>query len=104
MLVGAGSLSLVLLGLASCFEQQRLNRTDPGFDAVMLALRLASARAIRRAGEGQFLERVLARISEILEMQAAGSAQRPSSRGTMTRAGSWDNWPIGGVGARISVM
>ncbi len=80
VLVGAQvALSLVLLGSAGLVlsSMQRLNRTDPGFDASdVLTLQLAPpARYPDAQARANFLERVLARISEIPEVQAAGSTQ-----------------------------
>jgi putative ABC transport system permease protein len=73
------ALSLVLLGLAGVVlsSMQRLNRTDPGFDASgVLTLQLAPpARYPDVQARANFLERVLARIAEIPEVQAAGSTQ-----------------------------
>jgi putative ABC transport system permease protein len=73
------ALSLVLLGLAGVVlsSMQRLNRTDPGFDPRgVLTLQLAPpARYPDVQGRANFLERVLARISEIPEVEAAGSTQ-----------------------------
>ena len=73
------ALSLVLLGLAGVVlsSMQRLNRTDPGFDANgVLTMQLAPpARYPDVQGRANFLERVLARISEIPEVAAAGSTQ-----------------------------
>ena len=73
------ALSLVLLGFAGLVlsSMQRLNRTDPGFDARgVLTLQLAPpARYPDAQARANFLERVLARISEIPEVQAAGSTQ-----------------------------
>ena len=73
------ALSLVLLGLASVVlsSMQRLNRTDPGFDAAgVLTMQLAPpARYPDAAGRANFLERVLTRIAEIPDVQAAGSTQ-----------------------------
>ena len=73
------ALSLVLLGLAGVVlsSMQRLNRTDPGFDANgVLTMQLAPpARYPDAQGRANFLERVLARISEIPEVAAAGSTQ-----------------------------
>ena len=73
------ALALILLGLAGVVlsSMQRLNRTDPGFDAAgVLTLQLAPpARYPDAQSRANFLERVLARISEIPEVQAAGSTQ-----------------------------
>jgi putative ABC transport system permease protein len=73
------ALSLVLLGLAGVVlsSMQRLNRVDPGFDATgVLTLQLAPpARYPDVQARATFLERVLARISEIPEVQAVGSTQ-----------------------------
>src|SRR5262249_36293098 len=73
------ALSLVLLGLAAVVlsSMQRLNRTDPGFDADgVLTLQLAPpARYADAQSRADFLQRVLARISGIPEVQAAGSTQ-----------------------------
>lgn len=73
------ALSLVLLGVAGVVlsSMQRLNRTDPGFDATsVLTMQLAPpARYPDAQTRANFLERVLARISEIPEVQAAGSTQ-----------------------------
>ena len=73
------ALSLVLLGVAAMVfsSMQRLNRTDPGFDASgVLTLQLAPpARYPDAQARAHFLERVLTRISEISEVQAAGSTQ-----------------------------
>ena len=73
------ALSLVLLGLAAIVasSMQRLNRTDPGFDPRgVLTLQLAPP---ARYGDVQaragFLDRVLARISELPEVVSAGSTQ-----------------------------
>jgi putative ABC transport system permease protein len=73
------ALSLVLLGLAAIVasSMQRLNRTDPGFDASgVLTLQLAPpVRYPDVQARASFLERVLARISELPEVVAAGSTQ-----------------------------
>ena len=73
------ALSLVLLGLAGVVlsSMQRLNRTDPGFDASsVLTMQLAPpARYPDAQARASFLERVLTRISEIPEVSAAGSTQ-----------------------------
>jgi len=73
------ALSLVLLGVAGVVlsSMQRLNRTDPGFDARgVLTLQLAPpARYPDVQTRADFLERVLTRISEIPEVQTAGSTQ-----------------------------
>ena len=73
------ALSLVLLALAGVVlsSMQRLNRTDPGFDASgVLTLQLAPpARYPDAQARATFLERVLTRIAEIPEVQAAGSTQ-----------------------------
>src|SRR5262245_12127215 len=73
------ALSLVLLAVAAVVlsSMQRLNRTDPGFDARgVLTLQLAPpARYPDVQTRADFLERALARISEIPEVQAAGSTQ-----------------------------
>src|SRR5262245_38546086 len=73
------ALALVLLGIAAVVlsSMQRLNRTDPGFDADgVLTLQLAPpARYPDAQSRANFLERVLSRISEIPEVQAAGSTQ-----------------------------
>jgi putative ABC transport system permease protein len=73
------ALSLVLLGLAGVVlsSMQRLNRTDPGFDASgVLTLQLAPpARYPDAQARASFLDRVLTKISEIPEVQAAGSTQ-----------------------------
>lgn len=83
------ALSLVLLGWAGVVlsSMQRLNRTDPGFDASrVLTMQLAPpARYPDVQARASFLDRVLSRISEIPEVQAAGSTQttfRPNN--TMT--------------------
>lgn len=79
LVVAQVALSLVLLGLAAVVlsSMQRLNRTDPGFDADgVLTLQLAPpARYPDAQSRANFVERVLARISEIPEVQAAGSTQ-----------------------------
>jgi predicted permease len=73
------ALSLVLLGVAGVVlsSMQRLNRADPGFVADrVLTLQLAPpARYPDAASRAGFLERVLSRISEIPEVEAAGSTQ-----------------------------
>lgn len=73
------ALSLVLLGLAGVVlsSMQRLNRVDPGFDASgVLTLQLAPpARYPDVQSRASFLERVLTRIAEIPEVEAAGSTQ-----------------------------
>jgi putative ABC transport system permease protein len=73
------ALSLVLLAVAAVVlsSMQRLNRTDPGFDARgVLTLQLAPpARYPDVQTRADFLERVLRRISEIPEVQTAGSTQ-----------------------------
>jgi predicted permease len=73
------ALSLVLLGLAGVVlsSMQRLNGTDPGFDASgVLTLQLAPpARYPDVQGRANFLDRVLTRLSEIPEIQSAGSTQ-----------------------------
>ena len=73
------ALSLVLLGLSGVVlsSMQRLNRTDPGFDASgVLTLQLAPpARYPDVLARANFLERVLTRISEIPEVEAVGSTQ-----------------------------
>ena len=80
LLVGAQvALSLVLLGVAGVVvsSMQRLNRTDPGFEAGgVLTLQLAPpARYPDVQGRASFLDRVLARITEIPGVEAAGSTQ-----------------------------
>ena len=73
------ALSLVLLGVAGVVlsSMQRLNRTDPGFEANgVLTLQLAPpARYPNAQTRADFLQRVLTRISEIPEVLAAGSTQ-----------------------------
>jgi len=73
------ALSLVLLGAAGLVSSsmQRLNQVDPGFDASrVLVLQLAPpARYPDAASRASFVDRVLARISEIPEVEAAGSTQ-----------------------------
>jgi predicted permease len=73
------ALSLMLLGVAGVVlsSMQRLNRTDPGFDADgVLTLQLAPpARFSDPQSRANFLERVLTRISEIPDVRAAGSTQ-----------------------------
>lgn len=73
------ALSLVLLGVAGVVlsSMQRLNRVAPGFDSSgVLTLQLAPpARYPDPETRASFLERVLTRISEIPEVQAAGSTQ-----------------------------
>jgi predicted permease len=79
LVVAQIALSLVLLGVAGVVlsSMQRLNRTDPGFESDgVLTLQLAPpARYPTAAGRAAFLDRVLTRISEIPEVQAAGSTQ-----------------------------
>src|SRR5215203_2962784 len=73
------ALSLVLLGLAGVVlsSMQRLNRTDPGFEASgVLTMQLAPpARYPDVQSRANFLERILNRISEIPEVRAVGSTQ-----------------------------
>jgi len=73
------ALSLVLLGLAAVVasSMQRLNRTYPGFDTTgVLTLQLAPpARYPDAQARATFLDRVLARISELPDVAAAGSTQ-----------------------------
>ncbi|HJU44640.1 MAG TPA: ADOP family duplicated permease [Vicinamibacterales bacterium] len=79
LVIAQVALSLVLLGVAGVVlsSMQRLNRTDPGFDAEgVLTLQLAPpARYGDAAARASFLDRVLSRISELPEVQAAGSTQ-----------------------------
>ena len=80
ILVGAQvALSLVLLGVAGIVlsSMQRLNQVDPGFDVGrVLTMQLAPpARYPDAQSRASFLERVLARISEIPEVEAVGSTQ-----------------------------
>ena len=73
------ALSLVLLGLAGVVlsSMQRLNRVDPGFDATrVLTMQLAPpARYPDVRSRADFLERALARIAAIPEVEAVGSTQ-----------------------------
>lgn len=73
------ALSLIMLGVAGVVlsSMQRLNRTDPGFDASgVLTLQLAPpARYPDPQARADFLERVLARIDEVPGVRAAGSTQ-----------------------------
>ena len=73
------ALSLVLLGLAGAVmsSMQRLNVVDPGFDASrVLTMQLAPpARYPTPQARAGFLERVIAEISEIPEVEAVGSTQ-----------------------------
>src|SRR5262245_875602 len=73
------AISLVLLGTAALVATsiQRLNHTDPGFDpTAVLTLQLSPpARYGDVQARANFLERVLARISEIPDVVAAGSTQ-----------------------------
>lgn len=73
------ALSLVLLGLSGLVlsSMQRLNRVDPGFDASgILTMQLAPpARYPDVQARANFLDRVLTRLAEIPEIEAAGSTQ-----------------------------
>ncbi len=110
VLVGAQvALSLVLLGAAGVVlsSMQRLNRADPGFDASgVLTLQLAPpARYPDAQTRATFLERVLARISELPEVQAAGSTQttfEPNSTMT-TRAEIEGQLAASGALAQVNI-
>lgn len=73
------ALSVVLLGLAGVVlsSMQRLNRVDPGFatDGVLTLQLAPPARYPDATSRANFLERVLTRVSELPEVQAAGSTQ-----------------------------
>ena len=79
LVVAQVGLSLVLLGVSGVVlsSMQRLNHTDPGFETDgVLTLQLAPpARYPDAPARAAFLDRVLARISEIPEVDAAGSTQ-----------------------------
>jgi putative ABC transport system permease protein len=103
------ALSLVLLGLAGVVlsSMQRLNRVDPGFDANgVLMLQLAPpARYPDVQTRANFLERALTRISEIPEVQAAGSTQttfEPNSTMT-TRAEIEGQLAASGALAQVNI-
>jgi putative ABC transport system permease protein len=79
LVIAQVALSLVLLGVAGIVlsSMQRLNRTDPGFVADgVLTLQLAPpARYPTAQARADFLDRALARISEVPGVAAAGSTQ-----------------------------
>jgi predicted permease len=83
------ALSLVLLATTALVATsiRRLNQRDPGFDAAnVLTLQLAPPARYRDAqARASFLERVLARISDIPDVTAAGSTQTTfEANSTMT--------------------
>lgn len=83
------ALSVVLLGVAGVVlsSMQRLNHADPGFhtDHVLTMQLAPPARYPDAQSRADFLERVLTRISELPDVQAAGSTQTTFEPGaTMT--------------------
>jgi putative ABC transport system permease protein len=73
------ALSLVLLGVAGVVlsSMQRLSRTDPGFvpDGVLTMQLAPPARYPTAQARADFLERALARISEVPGVEVVGSTQ-----------------------------